>query len=166
MGRKGSRATLAGKRAGGSGSRVKVAHVRGKGILVSSEEAGFYSLWQLIGVRSCQVANLVLHGVDACQEDRLLIFVPLLVPSYQVGAVDAALWDVLVLSEAGGVVLQASRMRVGYCELVGVGGAGLLGLFPASRSRGVHGFGGGARRGIRGRRPARSREFRPRRGPC
>ena len=105
--------------------------MRGKGIFVPSEEAGFYSLWQLIRVRFCQVANLVLHGV-ACQEDRLLIFVPLPVPSYQVGAVDAALRDEFVLSEAGGVVLQASRVRVGYCELVGAGGAGLLGLFPAS----------------------------------
>ena len=45
LGRKRSRATLAGKRAGGLGSRVEVAHVRGKGIFVPSEEAGFYSLW-------------------------------------------------------------------------------------------------------------------------
>ena len=125
-------ATLAGKRAGGPGSRVKVAQVRGKGVFVSGEEAGFYSLRQLIRVRSCQVADLVLHGVDARQEDRLLIFVPLLVPSYQVGAVDAALRGVFVLPEAGGVVLQASRMRVGHCEPVGAGGAGLRGLVPAS----------------------------------
>ena len=108
-----------------------MAQVRGKGVFVSGEEAGFYSLRQLIRVRSCQVADLVLHGVDACQEDRLLIFVPLLVPSYQVGAVDAALRGVFVLPEAGGV-LQASRMRVGHCEPVGAGGAGLRGLVPAS----------------------------------
>ena len=74
----------------------------------------------------------MLHGVDACQEDRLLIFVPLLEPGYQVGAMYAALQDEFVLSEAGGIVLQAGRVRVGYCKLVGADGAGLLGLFPAS----------------------------------
>ena len=56
----------------------------------------------------------MLHGVDARQEDCLLIFVPLFVPCYQVGAVDAALRGVFVLPEAGGVVLQACRMRVGH----------------------------------------------------
>ena len=109
-----------------------MAQVRGKGVFVSGEEAGFYSLRQLIRFRSCQVADLVLHGVDARQEDRLLIFVPLLVPSYQVGAVDAALQVVFVLPEAGGVVIQASRMTVGHCEPVGAGGAGLRGLVPTS----------------------------------
>ena len=45
LGRKRSGATLAGKRAGGPGSRVEVAHVRGKRIFVPREEAGLYSLW-------------------------------------------------------------------------------------------------------------------------
>ena len=44
----------------------------------------------------------------------------------------AALRDEFVLPEAGGIVLQAGRVRVGYGELVGADGTGFLGLFPAS----------------------------------
>ena len=55
----------------------------------------------------------MLHGVDACQEDRLLFFLPFLELGYQVGAMYAALRDEFVLPEAGGIVLQAGRVRVG-----------------------------------------------------
>ena len=50
VGRKGSKATLAGKRAGGPGSMIQVAQVQGKGVFVSGEEAGFDSLQQLFRV--------------------------------------------------------------------------------------------------------------------
>ena len=106
--------------------------MRGKGIFVPREEAGLNSLWQLVGVGFRQVADFVLHGVDTCQEDRLLVFLPFLELGYQVGAMYAALRDEFVLPEAGGIVLQAGRVRVGYGEFVRADGAGFLGLFPAS----------------------------------
>ena len=37
----GSRATLAGKRAGGPGSRIQVAQVQGEGVFIPGKEAGF-----------------------------------------------------------------------------------------------------------------------------
>ena len=74
----------------------------------------------------------MLHGIYARQEDRLLFLLPLLVLFYQVSAVDTVLWGVFILPEAGGIMLQACRMRVGDRDLVGAGAARLLGFVPAS----------------------------------
>ena len=45
---------------------------------------------------------------------------------------NTALWDEFVLPEAGGIVLQAGGVGVGYGEFVRADGAGFLGLFSAS----------------------------------
>ena len=73
LGRKRRGASLASEGARGPGSRVKVAHMGGKGIFVPSKEAVLDPLWQLIRVGFRQIADLMLHGVDASQEDRLLL---------------------------------------------------------------------------------------------
>ena len=103
-----------------------------KGLLSPARKRVLTRSGSLSGLDFCQVGNFVLHGVETCQEDRLLVFLPFLEHGYQEGAMYAALRDEFVLPEAGGIVLQAGRVRVGYGELVGADGAGFLGLFPAS----------------------------------
>ena len=104
----------------------------GKGIFVPREEAVLDPLWQLVRVGFRQVADFMLHGVDTSQEDRLLVFLSFPELGYQVRAMNTALRDEFVLPEAGGIVLQAGGVGVGYGEFVRADGAGFLGLFPAS----------------------------------
>ena len=50
----------------------------GERIFVPSKEAVLDPLRQLVRVGFRQIADLMLHGVDASQEDRLLLFLSFL----------------------------------------------------------------------------------------